>query len=204
MDNQPDEILYEPILEECRTYIQHYDELENWLLSIQRSGFDEESIARVRAVAQKGRLSAITDQVIEELSAQQDNRTDPLSPVLKILTELDLEKEFVYDSVLLVCNTADPKNLEPALATVRYCQSRAEQALRMVPEIVARHRRAAAAEARRHAARQAAFKWGVASAVIGGILGAGLDVPYVLLFAVTGFVLGAGISYRIIEHIRED
>ena len=90
------------------------------------------------------------------------------------------------------------------MATERYCQSRAEQALRMVPEIVARHRRAAAAEARRHAALQAAFKWGVAGAVIGGILGAGLDVPYVLLFAVTGFVLGAGISYCIIEHIRED
>ena len=138
MDGQSGETQYEPIIEQCRTRIQHYDTLENWLLSIQQSGFDAESISTVRDVARERRLSAITRQVREDLSVQQGNQDNALRPVLEILAALNLEDEYVYDTVLLVCDTAEPKNLESALATVRYCQSRAEQALRMVPELVAR------------------------------------------------------------------
>ena len=167
MDGQSGETQYDLIIEQCRTRIQHYDTLENWLLSIQQSGFGAESISRVRDVARERRLSAITRQVREDLSVQQGNQDNALKPVLEILAALNSEDEYVYDTVLLVCDTAEPKNLESALATVRYCQSRAEQALRTVPELVARQRRHEAASV----ALKAAFKGGGIGAAIGAVVG---------------------------------
>ena len=167
MDGQSGETQYEPIIEQCRTRIQHYDTLENWLLSIQQSGFDAESISTVRNVARERRLSAITRQVREDLTVQQGNQANALMPVLEILAALNSEDEYVYDTVLLVCDTAEPKNLESALATVRYCQSRAEQALRTVPELVARQRRHEVS----NVALKAAFKGGGIGAAIGAVVG---------------------------------
>ena len=167
MDDQSGEIQYDLVIEQCRDRIRHYETLENWLLSIQQSGFNAASIAEVRDVAREGRLSAITHQVREDLSVQQGNQDNPLRPVLEILVALNSEDEYVYDTVLLVCDTAEPKNLESALATVRYCQSRAEQALRMVPELVTRQQRRDAA----NAAMKAAFKGGGIGAVLGAVVG---------------------------------
>ena len=167
MDDQSGEIQYDLVIEQCRDRIRHYETLENWLLSIQQSGFNAASISEVRDVAREGRLSAITHQVREDLSVQQGNQDNPLRPVLEILVALNSEDEYVYDTVLLVCDTAEPKNLESALATVRYCQSRAEQALRMVPELVTRQQRRDAA----NAAMKAAFKGGGIGAVLGAVVG---------------------------------
>ena len=167
MDDQSGEIQYDLVIEQCRARIRHYETLENWLLSIQQSGFNAASIAEVRDVAREGRLSAITHQVREDLSVQQGNQDNPLRPVLEILVALNSEDEYVYDTVLLVCDTAEPNNLESALATVRYCQSRAEQALRMVPELVTRQQRRDAA----NAAMKAAFKGGGIGAAVGAVVG---------------------------------
>ena len=60
-----------------------------------------------------------------------------LKPVLDILSELNLQDESVYDSVLQACDTGQPGELEAALATVRYCRARAEQGLRAVPDAMA-------------------------------------------------------------------
>ena len=204
MEDKAQEIQYDALIERCRSRIQKYLEIEDWLTSIQQSGFDADTIARVRDRARKERLSAITRQVRDDLSTLQDRQHDALRPVLNILAELNLRDESVYDSVLLACDTAQPGELEVALTTVRYCQTLAEQGLRTVPEVQARQNRREASAA----ALGSAVTGGLTGLMIGSVAGMlsciGVCVNdsmetganTFVVCAVIGCVLGAVIGYK--------
>ena len=167
MDGQRDKQRYDLLIEQCSNSIQHYERIEDWLTTIQQSGFDADTIAEIRSFAREERVSAITRQVHDNLSIQEGNQDEAFRPVLDILAELNLHDESVYDSVLLACDTARPEDLETALATVKLCQSRAEQGLRMVPDILARQQRREIDAAAVHGA----LKGGAIGAAIGAVVG---------------------------------
>ena len=204
MEDKAQEIQYDVLIERCRARIQQYLEIEDWLTSIQQSGFDEDTIARVRDRAREERLSAITRQVRDDLSNLQDHQHDVLRPVLNILAELNLRDESVYDSVLLACDTAQPGELEVALTTVRYCQTLAEQGLRTIPEVLARQQRREASAA----ALGSAVTGGLYGLMIGSLGGmvscigvcvnntVETGVNTFVVCAVIGCVLGAVIGYK--------
>ena len=133
--------LSDSLIQRCRRRIEKYQELEDWLTQVQQSDFDAETIATIRGLAREERLLAITRQVHDEMYTQAGDQYAGFKPVLDILSELNLQDESVYDSVLFACDTGEPEALETALATVRYCQARAEEALRAVPEAMALQRR---------------------------------------------------------------
>jgi hypothetical protein len=204
MEGEAREIQFDALIERCRTRIQQYERLEDWLISIQQSGFNGQTIAGVRDRAREERLSAITRQVRDDLSTLQGGRNDVLKPVLDILAELNLQDESVYDSVLLACDTAQSGELEAALATVKYCQARAEQGLRTVPEVMALQRRREASAA---ALGSAVSGGGIGAMIgaIGGVLacigvsvneGINAGVSTFVVCSLIGCALGAFIGYR--------
>ena len=204
MEDKAQEIQYDVLIERCRSRIQQYLEIEDWLTSIQQSGFDADTIARVRDRAREERLSAITRQVRDDLSTLQGRQHDVLRPVLNILAELNLRDESVYDSVLLACDTAQPGELEVALTTVRYCQTLAEQGLRTIPEVLARQQRREASAA----ALGSAVTGGLTGLMVGALAGmlscigvcvnntVETGVNTFVVCAVIGCVLGAVIGYK--------
>ena len=194
---------YDILIEWFQARIRQYERMEDWLNSIQQSGFRASAISNVRTHAREERLAAITRQVQGDMAVQRGSWDAAVRPALDILSELDLQDESVYDTVLLACDTAQPGDLESALATVRYCQTRAEQGLRMVPELLARQRRRDA----QAAALRAAVSGGGMGAMIGAIggmlacvgvcvnegMGAGANTFVVC--ALIGCALGALIGY---------
>lgn len=204
MADETQEIHYNALIERCSARVQQYQRMEDWLTSIRQSDFSADAIARVRNYARDERLSAITRQVRDDMSTLQGGQYDSLKPVLDILAELNIQDESVYDSVLLACDTAKPEELDAALAIVSYCQARAEQGLRTIPEVLARERRRKISSA----ALGSAVTGGLTGLMIGALLGMvscigvwvsdslETGVNTFVLCALIGGALGAFIGHR--------
>lgn len=203
MADQSNEPRYDLLIEQCRTRIRQYERMEDWLTTIQQSVFNTGTISKIRNHAREERLSAITRQVHDDLSVHGGNQNEALRPVVDILAELNVQDENVYDAVLLACDTSEPKDLETALTTVRYCQARAEQGLRAVPDILVRQQRLEAAAATRSSVLSGGRRGITIGAIVGAVLfvgacyesGVGSGINAFLVCALIGCGLGAAIGY---------
>ena len=106
--------------------------IEEKLLDAQASSFGDQEIRELRRYATEERISALGSVSFARVS---DGASGIYKPVYDIVREMaDIQVE-VFDAVLRACDSRDPRALDSAIASARYCQSLGEQALMLIPEL---------------------------------------------------------------------
>jgi len=126
-------IRQERILTQATTEVtQVWAGIEEKLLDAQASSFGDQEIRELRRYATEERISALGSVSFARVS---DGASGIYKPVYDIVREMaDIQVE-VFDAVLRACDSRDPRALDSAIASARYCQSLGEQALMLIPEL---------------------------------------------------------------------
>ncbi len=132
---------YHQLIQQCEDRIKEYHMIEDWLNDIRQSDFNTDTMEQVRSEVREQKLQLLTRRSENDLLTEQSNWNAEERKVLKSLTELTAFEESVYDDVLIACDTAELKNLESALQTVRFCGSQAGEALKSIPQLAAGQKR---------------------------------------------------------------
>ncbi len=132
---------YQQLIQQCQDRIKEYHMMEDWLDDIRRSDFNTETIEEVRTEVREQKLQLLTRRSQNELLTERSNQNAEERKILKSLTDLTVFEESVYDDVLIACDTAELKNLESALETVRFCGAQAGDVLRVIPRLAAGQKR---------------------------------------------------------------
>ena len=116
---------------------QEWVDLEEILLVAQASGFSDEVVRDLRREARQKRIRALGTSSFARSAGDNNGIYKPISDIAREMADIEVE---VYDALLRACDSRNPKDLEPAIASARYCQSLGEQALMMIPELIQRRK----------------------------------------------------------------
>ena len=111
--------------------------LEEVLLDIQSSDYNEQAVQKLRQDARESRIAALSNATRLQLGDINFGIYQPMINIFKEMANTEIE---VYDAILKVCDSRDPNDLEVALASVRYCLSLGEKAIMMMPELAENRR----------------------------------------------------------------
>ena len=132
---------YQQLIQQCQDRTKEHHMMEDWLDDIRRSDFNTDTIEEVRTEVREQKLQLLTRRSQNELLTERSNRNAEERKILKSLTDLTVFEESVYDDVLIACDTAELKNLESALETVRFCEAQAGDVLKTIPRLAAGQKR---------------------------------------------------------------
>ena len=124
---------YEDTLVEMATLeTKKWAALEDTILLVQRTNFDEEELRQLRQFARDARIEALGESARHRVGDPVHPRYRPLWDIFKELADTEVR---LYDEVLKACDTHEESDLTVSLATARYCVSLGEQAILTMPEI---------------------------------------------------------------------
>ena len=127
---------YEDTLVEMATLAtKKWAVLEDTILLVQRTDFDEQELRELHRFARDGRIEALGESARYRVGDPADGRYKPLWDIFKEMADTEIR---LYDEVLKACNTHEASDLTVALATAQYCVSLGEQAILTMPGITAR------------------------------------------------------------------
>ena len=124
-------VTYQELAFLLRDHAQRYLDLEREVLEIRSDMSNDRRADEIRHEIHQRKLNAIF-QASNENFANPGPRanTRPFHAALKELKQLEVE---IYDHIMYACDTRNPADLEVALDTIRYGQSKAEQTLEELP-----------------------------------------------------------------------
>lgn len=111
---------------------QEWVDIEEILLVAQASGFSDEVVRELRREANQKRIRALGASSFARSAGVAPGIYKPITDIVREMADLEVE---VFATVLRACDSREPKDLESAILTARYCQSLGEQALMMMPEL---------------------------------------------------------------------
>ena len=124
---------YEDNLVEMATLLtKKWATLEDTILLVQRTNFDEQELRELRQFARDSRIEALGESARHRVGDPVDWRYRPLWDIFRELADTEIR---LYDEVLKACDTQEESDLTVALATARYCVSLGEQAILTMPAI---------------------------------------------------------------------
>lgn len=124
---------YEDHLVEMATLLtKRWATLEDTILLVQRTDFDEQELRELRQFARDSRIEALGESARHRVGDPVEQRYKPLWDIFKEMADTEIR---LYDEVLKACDTHEESDLTVALATARYCVSLGEQAILTMPAI---------------------------------------------------------------------
>ena len=124
---------YEDNLVEMATILtKKWAALEDTILLVQRTNFNEEELRELRQFARDSRIEALGESARHRVGDPVDRRYKPLWDIFREMADTEIQ---LYDEVLRACDTHEESDLTVALATARYCVSLGEQAILTMPAI---------------------------------------------------------------------
>ena len=126
---------YEDTLVEMATLsAQKWAILEDMLVLIRDTNFDNENVRTLRQDARSSRLEAMGELARHQVGDPIEDRYKPLWDIFREMADAEIR---LYDEIIEACEDKTLEKLEHALATAKLCVSLGEQAIQTMPAITA-------------------------------------------------------------------
>ena len=108
--------------------------LEDTILLVKSTNFDDETVRALRQDARSSRLEAMSESARHRVRDPVEGRYKPLWDIFREMADAEIR---LYDEIIDACDNRTLAKLKHALATARLCVSLSEQSRQLMPAITA-------------------------------------------------------------------